>query len=113
LELKEETVLKSEVLKVFDEYSIEYRNSIQGIEEKWDKYTREDLFLKSPYLKTLESVAPSGMQFRYVCLMENQKAIGVLYFQIIERSLADSLQGSGFIQKTLASFFKTQLFSGL
>lgn len=94
---------------MFDDYSIEYRNSINGIENKWDQYTREDLFLKSPYLKTLESVAPSGMQFRYVCLMEKGKAIGVLYFQIIKRSLADSLQGSGFIQKSLASLFRTHI----
>jgi hypothetical protein len=49
------------------------------------------------------------MKFRYVCLMANEKAIGVMYYQIIERSLADSLQGSGLIKKSLASLFKTHM----
>lgn len=49
------------------------------------------------------------MQFRYVCLMENTKAIGVLYFQIIKRSLSDSLQNSTLIKRSLASLFQTHI----
>lgn len=94
---------------MFGDYTIEYCKTIVGIENKWDEFSRDDVFLQSKYLRTLEAHAPQDMQFRYVCLMENTKAIGVLYFQIIKRSLSDSLQNSTLIKRSLASLFQTHI----
>ncbi len=91
-----------------------------GIEEKWDKYSKKDIFLQSQYLKTLEANPPEDMQFRYVCIMQNSKAIGILYYQIINLNLSDSLQDTGAresivskisakVKSSIASLFETHL----
>ena len=91
-----------------------------GIEETWDQYSKKDIFLQSQYLKVLENFPPDAMQFRYVCIMEKSQAIGILYYQIINLNLSDSLQDTGardsFISKIsakiksgVASMFETHL----
>lgn len=60
------------------------------------------------------------MQFRYICVMRESKAIGVLYYQIINLKLSNILQDTGaresFVSKVsskikngLASLFQTHL----
>lgn len=91
---------------------MEYRTSIHGIEDTWNEYTKKDIFLQSQYLKVLEDHPPQGMQFRYVCIMENSKPIGVLYYQIINLKLTDILQDKG-ARKSITSKISASIKSGV
>ncbi len=101
--------MNHEVFDLFDGYQIEYRKSIQGIESKWDNYVGSDFFISSRYLGVLEMFPPKNMRFRYVCLLKEGKAIGVLYYQVIHISLSNSLQGSSAIKRSLAAPFQADL----
>jgi hypothetical protein len=52
--------------------------------DAWDQVNaRQDIFLSSSYLQTLEQAPPKNMSFRYAIVSDNAGIIGIVYFQII------------------------------
>jgi len=76
-------------------YSIQIKNSIQDIQAIWDTVApKENLFLQSTYLQTLENFPPEKMSFRYIVFYKENQPIGIAYNQIFKLNIEDSLQKS-------------------
>ncbi|WMX15034.1 MULTISPECIES: GNAT family N-acetyltransferase [unclassified Aureispira] len=74
-------------------YAIQVKNSIQEIKETWDSVAPKDnLFLQSTYLQTLENYPPEKMSFRYIVFYKDNLPIGIAYNQIFKLNVEDSLQ---------------------
>ncbi|MCH2022226.1 MAG: GNAT family N-acetyltransferase [Saprospiraceae bacterium] len=79
-------------------YSIQISKSITEIKDIWDSMAPDtNLFLQSPYLKTLEDFPPEKMAFRYIVFYYNNKPIGVSYNQIFRLNIEDSMRQEGII----------------
>jgi predicted N-acyltransferase len=75
------------------EYSIQIESSIKDIKEVWDAVApKENLFLQSTYLETLENFPPEKMTFRYIIYYKDNQAIGIAYNQIFKLNVEESLQ---------------------
>lgn len=76
-------------------YSIQIKNSIKDIQEVWDTVApKENLFLQSTYLQTLENFPPEKMSFRYIIFYKENIPVGIAYNQIFKLNVEDSLQQS-------------------
>lgn len=74
-------------------YAIQVKNSIQEIKETWDSVApKNNLFLQSTYLQTLENYPPEKMSFRYIVFYKDNLPIGIAYNQIFKLNVEDSLQ---------------------
>ena len=75
------------------DYSIQVKSSIKEIKEVWDAVApKENLFLQSTYLQTLENFPPEKMTFRYIIYYKDNQAIGLAYNQIFKLNVEESLQ---------------------
>lgn len=62
---------------------IKFHTSVAKVTEEWDAFVPEDrLFLRTAYLRTLETAPPEGMQFCYVSFTVEGQPIGVAACQI-------------------------------
>lgn len=76
-------------------YSIRVENSIKDIQEVWDTVApKENLFLQSTYLQTLENFPPEKMSFKYIIFYKENRPIGIAYNQIFKLNIEESLQQS-------------------
>lgn len=58
-------------------------NSIEEVgEEEWDRYVHKRFFLSYNYLRTLE-LACTQLSYRYVIVYDQDRFVGIFYFQII------------------------------
>ena len=72
---------------------VQISNNISEVESIWNKITtKENLFLQSTYLKTLEAFPPEKMSFKYLIFYKNNKPFGISYNQIFRLKIEDSLQ---------------------
>jgi len=75
------------------DYSIQVSHSIESIINVWDQVApKENLFLQSTYLQTLENFPPEKMSFRYVIFYQGNTPIGLSYNQVYHLNIEDSLQ---------------------
>lgn len=75
------------------DYSIQITNNIKDIQEVWNTVApKENLFLQSAYLQTLENFPPEKMSFRYIAFYKENQPIGIAYNQIFKLNVEDSLQ---------------------
>lgn len=74
-------------------YAIQVSNHIKDIKDIWDLVAPKDnLFLQSAYLETLENFPPEKMSFKYVIFYKNNQPVGLAYNQIFKLNVEDSLQ---------------------
>lgn len=77
------------------DYAIQVSDHIQEIKEVWDSVAPKDnLFLQSTYLQTLEEFPPEKMTFKYIIFYHKEQAVGVAYNQIFRLNVEESLQQS-------------------
>ncbi len=75
------------------DYSIQISSSIKDIRDIWDYVAPEsNLFMQSPYLKTLEDFPPEKMGFRYILFYKDNQPVGISYNQIFRLKIEDSVQ---------------------
>lgn len=75
------------------DYAIQISDRIQEIKERWDSVApKENLFLQSTYLQTLEEFPPDKMSFKYIIFYHQDKPIGIAYNQIFRLNVEESLQ---------------------
>jgi hypothetical protein len=85
--------IKAHPLKNETAYNIRVTDSIHNIKEIWDSVApKENLFLQSTYLKTLEDFRPEKMSFKYVIFYKDNLPVGISYNQIYRLKIEDSLQ---------------------
>ncbi|BDS14422.1 GNAT family N-acetyltransferase [Aureispira anguillae] len=74
-------------------YAIQVSDSIKEIQNTWDAVApKENLFLQSAYLQTLEDFPPKKMSFKYVIFYHNDHPIGIAYHQVFRLNVEESLQ---------------------
>lgn len=80
--------LKDDVL-----HAVQIVNSLADIEDIWDELAPKDnIFLQSPYLTTLETNAPEGMGFNYMVFYEDIQPVGIAYTQTFNINVQDSIK---------------------
>jgi len=85
--------IKVHPLKNDLDYNIRVSDSIADIKEIWDAVApKENLFLQSTYLQTLEKFPPEKMSFKYVIFYKDNLPIGISYNQIYRLKIEDSIQ---------------------
>lgn len=76
-------------------YSVQVKKQIKDVQEVWDSVApKENLFLQSTYLQTLENFPPEKMTFRYLIFYKDNQPIGIAYNQIFRLNVEDSIQQS-------------------
>ena len=60
----------------------------EGCMEVWDSVApKENLFLQSTYLQTLENFPPEKMSFRYIIYYKDNQPVGIAYNQIFKLNI--------------------------
>jgi predicted N-acyltransferase len=72
---------EKDISLVSDNTVIQIFEKIDDIVYVWQKLSEDDIFLSPDYLRTLETAPADGITPYYVVVRENDRQIGILYFQ--------------------------------
>ncbi|MEE9439582.1 MAG: GNAT family N-acetyltransferase [Saprospiraceae bacterium] len=61
--------------------SISIFDSVVDVPVEWDKFSQNNLFLQKHFLQVLEDTPPSNTAFIYVIVKNNDRVIGIIYYQ--------------------------------
>jgi len=73
-------------------YHISIFDSIAEIETEWNSLVGDRIFMRSAFLTALEKTPPSGTSYRYALVYEEEKLMGIVYFQVKKINLYKSLR---------------------
>jgi len=70
-------------VRLLEHTRIKFHTSVAGVSDEWDAFVPEHhLFLRTPYLRTLETAPPEGMRFCYLSFTIDNEPIGIAACQI-------------------------------
>ena len=73
-------------------YTISIYSTINDVLVDWNGLAGDNLFLRSGFLTALEETPPSGTSYKYVLVKKEDKAVGIVYFQVKKINLYKSLR---------------------
>ncbi len=71
-------------INIAKEYTFTYSFDIYDIIEDWNSIDSQNIYLHSSYLKAIQDTMSSDITFIYVMVYQNNRIVGLLYFQWIK-----------------------------
>ncbi len=73
-------------------FTVSFFSSIADLTTEWNSQAGDDLFFNSAFLAALEAAPPSGTEYRYGLVKNNDNKIGIVYYQLKKINLYLSLR---------------------